>query len=305
MIKFINKLSFVLALAGLSAVAQNTEIQYLSGTGYQDTKEWEFKISDGRKSGEWSTINVPSVWEQEGFGKYQYGIRFYGKPFPEGIADEVGEYKYKFIVPKAWENKIVKIVFDGSMTDTKVRINGRSASDDTHQGAFYRFKYDITDLLKFGKENLLEVTVSKESKNASVNLAERRADYWNFGGIFRPVFLEALPATHIDYTSLKAEADGSFEANVFLGKAGQNVSAEITILDEKGKKVGPTMKDEAVNGADKLHLAGQFENVKQWTAETPNLYTAEIKLLKDGKIVHDIKETIGFRTIEIRKGVGI
>ncbi|MBD0823760.1 glycoside hydrolase family 2 protein [Aestuariibaculum marinum] len=305
MIKFINKLSFVLALAGLSAVAQNTEIQYLSGTGYQDTKEWEFKISDGRKSGEWSTINVPSVWEQEGFGKYQYGIRFYGKPFPEGIADEVGEYKYKFTVPKAWENKIVKIVFDGSMTDTKVRINGRSASDDTHQGAFYRFKYGITDLLKFGKENVLEVTVSKESKNASVNLAERRADYWNFGGIFRPVFLEALPATHIDYTSLKAEADGSFEANVFLGKAGQNVSAEITILDEKGKKVGSTMKADAVNGADKLHLGGQFENVKQWTAETPNLYTAEIKLLKAGKVVHEIKETIGFRTIEIRKGDGI
>ncbi|WMI66234.1 glycoside hydrolase family 2 TIM barrel-domain containing protein [Aestuariibaculum sp. YM273] len=305
MIKFINKLSFVLALAGLSAVAQNTEIQYLSGTGYQDTKEWEFKISDGRKSGEWSTINVPSVWEQEGFGKYQYGIRFYGKPFPEGIADEVGEYKYKFTVPKAWENKIVKIVFDGSMTDTKVRINGRSASDDTHQGAFYRFKYDITDLLKFGKENVLEVTVSKESKNASVNLAERRADYWNFGGIFRPVFLEALPATHIDYTSLKAEADGSFEANVFLGKAGQNVSAEITILDEKGKRIGSTMKAEAVNGSDKLHLAGQFENIKQWTAETPNLYTAEIKLLKAGKVVHEIKETIGFRTIEIRKGDGI
>jgi beta-galactosidase/beta-glucuronidase len=305
--KFIYKLSILLVVANFTATAQNTEtqIQYLSGTGYQDTKAWEFKVSDGRKSGEWSTINVPSVWEQEGFGKYQYGIRFYGKPFPEGIADEVGEYKYTFEVPKAWENKRVKIVFDGSMTDTKVRINGRSASDDEHQGAFYRFKYDITDLLKFGKKNVLDVVVSKESKNASVNLAERRADYWNFGGIFRPVFLEALPANHIDYTSLKAEADGTFEANVFLGSAAKDVSVEVTILDENGKKVGSTIKAESVNGADKIHLSGQFNNIKQWTAETPNLYTTEIKLLKDKKVVHQITETIGFRTIEIRKGDGI
>tara|TARA_R110002050_G_scaffold53118_3_gene120886 strand:- start:13343 stop:16207 length:2865 start_codon:yes stop_codon:yes gene_type:complete len=305
--KFIYRLSILLVFVSFTAKAQNTEtqIQYLSGTGYQDTKEWEFKISDGRNSGEWSTISVPSVWEQEGFGKYQYGIRFYGKPFPEGIADEVGNYKYTFTVPKSWENKRIKIVFDGSMTDTKVRINGRSTSDDEHQGAFYRFKYEITDLLKFDKDNILEVTVSKESKNASVNLAERRADYWNFGGIFRPVFLEALPASHINYVSLKAEANGSFGANIFLGSGADNTSVEITVLDEQGKKVGTTLKANGINGADKIHLEGQFNNIKQWTAETPNLYSAEIKLLENGKEIHQITETIGFRTIEIRKGDGI
>ncbi|MEN3323141.1 glycoside hydrolase family 2 TIM barrel-domain containing protein [Mariniflexile soesokkakense] len=305
MSKFINKLFYFLVVTGFSVMAQNTEIQYLSGTGYQDTKVWEFKISDGRKSGEWSTINVPSVWEQEGFGKYQYGIRFYGKPFPEGIADEVGEYKYKFTVPKSWENKRVKIVFDGSMTDTKVRINGRSTSDDEHQGAFYRFKYEITDLLKFGKENVLDVTVSKESKNASVNLAERRADYWNFGGIFRPVFLEALPASHIDYTSLRAEADGTFEANIFLGNGALNLRAEATVFDEKGNKIGETLQGFIIGGGDKIHLSGNFKNVKQWTAETPNLYKVGIKLFKDKTLLHEITETIGFRTIEIRKGDGI
>jgi hypothetical protein len=281
-----------------------TQIQYLSGKGYQDTEEWEFKISDGRNSGEWSTINVPSVWEQEGFGKYQYGIRFYGKPFPEGIADEVGEYKYTFKVPKSWENSIVKIVFDGSMTDTKVRVNGRSAGDE-HQGGFYRFKHDITKLLKFGKDNLLEVTVSKESKNANVNLAERRADYWNFGGIFRPVFLEALPAHHIDYTSLKAEADGSFEAAIFLGNGASGLRAEMEITDGNGKKVGSTLEGKLPNGSDKIYLSGEFRNVKQWTTETPNLYGVTIKLFKGKALLHEITDTIGFRTIEIRKGDGI
>ncbi len=305
--KFIYTLLFLTVFSPLLRGQNNntqTEIQYLSGKGYQDTKTWEFKISKGRKSDAWSTIEVPSVWEQEGFGKYQYGIKFYGKPFPEGIADEVGEYKYTFQVPKAWENKIVKIVFDGSMTDTEVRINGRSAGK-MHQGAFYRFKYDITGLLKCGKDNVLEVKVSKESKNASVNLAERRADYWNFGGIFRPVFLEALPANHIDYTSIRAEADGTFETNIFLGHGASGLRAEAIIKDNKGKQIGNTITGTVNSGGDNIHLSGHFNNIKPWTAETPNLYDITIKLLKGNTLLHEIDDVIGFRTIAIKKGDGI
>ena len=52
------------------------------------------------------------------------------------------------------------------MTDTKVFINGKPAGE-MHQGGFYRFSYDITDLLKPDKKNLLEVKIklSKGSKN--------------------------------------------------------------------------------------------------------------------------------------------
>lgn len=300
-----NYLRLLFVLMCLSMVhAQDTQIQFLSGTGYQDTKDWEFKISKGRNSDKWSTIGVPSVWEQEGFGKYQYGIKFYGKPFPDGIADEVGMYKYAFEVPKNWENKRVNIVFDGVMTDAEVQINGRSAGA-VHQGGFYRFKYDITDLLEFGKSNLLEVTVSKESKNASVNLAERRADYWNFGGIFRPVFLEALPATHIARSALRAEADGTFEAAVFLGNGTQGLAARVSIYEKSGKKIGKTLSGQLADGSDKILLSGSFENIKTWTSETPNLYEVRIELLKDEKVIHKINETIGFRTIEIKKGDGI
>ena len=106
-------------------------------------------------------------------------------------------YKYSFKVPAAWKGKQVNIVFDGSMTDTEVKINGQSAGA-IHQGAFYRFKYDISKLLDYTKTNTLEVTVSKMSSDASVNNAERLADYWVFGGIFRPVFLEAMPANYIE-----------------------------------------------------------------------------------------------------------
>ena len=66
------------------------------------------------------------------------------------------------------------------MTDAEVRVNGNPAGQ-IHQGAFYRFSYDITSLLKAEGENLLEVKVAKQSANKSVNAAERRADWWCMG----------------------------------------------------------------------------------------------------------------------------
>ena len=55
-----------------------TERQYLSGHGCDDTVEWDFFCTDGRNSGRWTKIGVPSCWELQGFGTYQYGISFYG-----------------------------------------------------------------------------------------------------------------------------------------------------------------------------------------------------------------------------------
>ncbi len=65
-------------------------------------------------------------------------------------------------------------------------INTGELAGPIHQGGYYRFKYDITDLLKTG-DNLLEVTVNKKSANASINLAERRANSALYGNdVFFP-----------------------------------------------------------------------------------------------------------------------
>ena len=60
---FFKKLSFLLVFTGLTALAQNTEIQYLSGTGYQDTKVWEFPMAVKVASGQ------PSMYHQFGSRK--------------------------------------------------------------------------------------------------------------------------------------------------------------------------------------------------------------------------------------------
>src|SRR5437868_2889370 len=116
----------------------------------------------------------------------------------------------------------------------------RSANPDTipfryGQGSFYRFKYVITRLLYFDKPNLLEVTVSKYSSNSTVNDAERKGDFWVFGGIFRPVFLEAFPINHISQVAVDAKADGSFKAQLNLSdiKSAAIVKGEFYSIDGK------------------------------------------------------------------------
>ena len=133
-----------------SASAGGTERLMLSGHGPDDAVGWDFYCTGGRNSGTWTTIPVPSCWEQQGFGTYNYGVRHRpgpDKPNPPPLADEQGLYRRDFKVPAGWRGKRVRIVFDGVMTDADVRINGGSAGP-VHQGAFYRFHYDITRLLR-------------------------------------------------------------------------------------------------------------------------------------------------------------
>ncbi|RNC66751.1 putative Beta-galactosidase [Proteiniphilum saccharofermentans] len=285
--------------------APKTVIEYLSGKGADDAVDWDFYVTGGMNSGEWTTIKVPSCWETQGFGQFQYGISFYGKPFPEGIAKEEGRYKYEFEAPEEWRNRHIRLVFEASMTDTEVRLNGLKAGP-THQGGFYRFSYDVTDKLRYGGKNLLEVTVKKESENASVNLAERRADYWNFGGIIRPVFLEIKPVRHIHRTAIKAEADGSFTAECYLGNAVSDaLSIKAEIFDAAGRKVRETVSP-IKKGSDWTTVSMHVPTPALWTAETPNLYTVQFSLTGDaGEILHQTEERFGFRTIEVRESDGL
>ncbi|UOQ67971.1 sugar-binding domain-containing protein [Hymenobacter volaticus] len=118
--KFVALLLLLLPFTQLHA--QGTETMFLSGTDKDHTKKWKFYCTAGRNSGKWTTIAVPSNWELQGFGKYNYG---HDKDTARG--KEKGLYKYQFNVPATWKGKTVNIVFDGSMTDTEVKINGQSA----------------------------------------------------------------------------------------------------------------------------------------------------------------------------------
>ena len=294
-------ISFLLCHLSFSGIAaQETQRLYLSGTGCDDMVEWDFMCTDGRNSGQWTKIGVPSCWELQGFGTYQYGMRFYGKATPEGIADEKGLYKTTFTLPQEWAGRQIFLVFEAVFTDANVTINGRKAGNGLYQGGFTRHTIDVSDRVFFGKKsNRLEVEVSKESSNPQVNLAERRADYWNFGGIWRPVFIVSKPSQNIQRVAIDAKADGFFTADVFLNRAVKDSRVSVDIVDAQGKKIAtsPTY----IISSDKAKVQFRIENPKLWNAEQPNLYTAVFSL-KDAsdKTIHVERQKFGFRTIEYR-----
>ena len=300
------KRTFLLVLLGLATLgvqAQKlveTQRQYLSGHGCDDMVQWDFLCSDGRNSGKWTKIGVPSCWELQGFGTYQYGMRFYGKATPEGIADEKGKYKTEFMLPQEWAGRQIQLVFEAAFTEIHVEINGRKAGNGTYQGGFTRHTIDVSDRVFFGsKKNRLEVEVLKESTNPQVNLAERRADYWNFGGIWRPVFIISKPSQNIQRVAIDAKADGFFTADVFLNRAVNGSKVSVDIIDANGKKVATSPTYIVVS--DKAKVEFRTENPKLWNAEQPNLYTA-VFTLKDAedKTLHMERQKFGFRTIEYR-----
>ena len=284
--------SFIIAsIVAFSLWGQKTESLYLSGTGSDDTVNWDFYCTAGNNSGRWTQIPVPSNWEFFGFGQFTYG-------HDKDRINESGIYRRTFTVPSEWKNKKVNIVFEGSMTDTEVLINGKSAGP-IHQGGFYCFRYDISKLLKYEAENRIEVTVHKSSSNESVEKAERAADFWVFGGIFRPVWLEALPKGHIERIAIDARADGNFSMDVFLGgrMQGNEIMAQIKTLD--GKPYGEPIRRK-IEKVDSVRLSQSFFSPKLWSSEFPNRYMVEVTLQKDGKTQHQLTEKFGFRTAELR-----
>ena len=293
----------------MQAQAPHPERIYLSGTGTDYTRTWEFYCSKGQNSGKWKSIEVPSCWELQGFGEYTYG-RYYtikgAKP-----SDETGIYRYRFLTPDCGKNDRIKLFFDGVMTDAEVRVNGNPAGQ-IHQGAFYRFSYDITSLLKAEGENLLEVKVAKQSANKSVNAAERRADWWLYGGIYRPVWLEVVPDVSMEHFILDARADGSLRASVRM--AG-NAEGHVLAVSIRGLKDGKPLR--TLQGKEQvscpLATSGRetgftckWSDVKVWNIEAPELYVARLELKdRSGNVIQVREERIGFRTIEFFPQDGI
>ncbi len=288
---------FLLFIALLPLHAQQTEKIYLSGRDAAHPVEWEFRVDGGRRAGVMSRIPVPSCWELQGFGTYNYGK-------DDHKASETGYYRTRFFVPPRWQGRRIRIVFGGVMTDTEVRINGHAAGP-VHQGGFYQFSYDITPWVHAGDSNLLEVTVHKTSANERVELAERRSDYWLFGGIYRPVWLEALPPEHITWTAVDARADGTFRMAVHLAGLQHKARVRAKIYDRNGRLAGTIPPQRATRRDTMVVLRGRLADIRPWSAEDPVLYHVDVVLERDGKVLHTVRERTGFRTFEVVPGEGL
>ena len=294
---------FFLLLAA-STAAQTTHLHYLSGTDKDHQVDWDFRIDRGRNSGEWGKIAVPSNWEFEGYGVFAYGQANgpdrpgWHELMPE--VDATAVYRTTFTVPPDWGDRHVSIVFEGVMTDASVRINGQSAGP-THQGGFYEFSYAVTELLRRG-QNELEVTVNNVSRNASVNRAERDADFWVHSGIHRPVYLEAKPRQHIRRIATDARADGTLTVHLFpRGIQGSTLRARSQVQRLDGSPVGPPLTTSFADSDSLVVLTGRIPEVEPWSPEYPAMFQLVVSIEDEtGNTLHETTERIGFRTFELR-----
>lgn len=239
--------------------------------------EWSFEVTGGRRAGEKTTIMVPSCWETQGFGTWQYGYniefgdKWHGHEKP---VDEHGLYSRTFTVPSEWRGKCVKLRFEGVMTEANVKVNG--VAFPPHHSAWFPFEFDISDIVNYGGENTLEIDCGKESSDASVNRSERRCDFWNYGGIFRSVSLRTVPKLHIECVRIDARADGTLHAVVRASDGREET------IDEK------------------------WTNIETWDVDHPKLYERVFELKdENGNVVDSVTKRFGFRTVEVRPRDGV
>lgn len=99
MVKNVVLFLFFFSLLNIMSIqAQETEYQYLSGQDRDHTVQWDFFCSEGLNSGKWTTINVPSHWDLQGFGGQNYG-------HDRNPHKEKGFYRYEFEISPKWRNK--------------------------------------------------------------------------------------------------------------------------------------------------------------------------------------------------------
>jgi hypothetical protein len=291
-------LLFCATVAGPS-FAQTTEIQYLSGTDKDHTVSWQFILTgSGRNVGVQTNIPVPSCWETVGFGNYQYGSG-------SSSNGETGAYTFTFPVTNAWAGKRIFLVFEGVFTDASASINGQSIGP-THQGGFYEFKYDVTTNVVVGAStNVLQVTVKKWSSSTNIINAEQLGDYWDFGGIYRPVYLEAKPAACVERLAANPQASGQITVNAFLGGISNSYTVNAFVTGTNGVQLGGAFSAPISAGATNVVLSTSIPSPDLWSAEFPNLYTLTVQLLDTNSlIVHAVTNLIGFRTVTFTNNLG-
>lgn len=250
------------------------------------------------------SIKVPGHMELQGYGKPQYVNTMYpweGKehlrpPYISEKDNPVGIYVRYFDLEDGLKDKDVYISFQGVETAIYVWLNGEliGYSEDS----FTPSEFNLTEYIK-EKNNKLAVAVFKRS---SASWLEDQ-DFWRFSGIFRDVYLYAVPAVHIRDIKIIADydyetGDGHFTAEFdMIAKNNVRYTMTARLLDANGSCVSET----AVSGGK---IDWNIGNIAPWSAEIPNLYTfiAEIND-ENGNIIEVSTVKVGFRRFELKNGL--
>jgi len=241
----------------------------------------------------WRTLDVPHDWSiEEGFKKDGETASSTGF-----VVGGIGWYRKSFTLQPEDQAKKISVLFDGVYNNSQVWINGHFLGE--RPNGYSSFSYNLTDHLKFdGSENVIAVKVNR--------LAYADSRWYTGSGIYRKVQLIKQSNIHIaqwgvqittpEVSAKKAVVSISTLLKNASAKDTTNLSLRYTIKDKAGKIV--IKNDKAVSNINELAtIKFDVNNPSLWSTETANLYTLNVELLQDGKVLDNSTETFGIRTI--------
>ena len=258
-------------------------------TAWKDVEELSGEAGNWAAQGE---IDVPGVWQLQGYGAPQYtNVRFpipYDPPF---VPDEtpVGVYDRDFNLPASFGGRRTVLRFDGVSSCYYAYVNGEMAG--FAKCPHLCSEFDITNLVRPGA-NHLRVVVLQWSDGTYLE----DQDMWRLSGLFRDVSLLSFGENRIENVIARTGLQNSYRDGTYdvTAQVRGAASAAFTLLDGETVVARETVKVQ--NG--EACFKGTVENAQPWTAETPHRYELLVEIEGQAE-----RQFIGFRTAEIQNGV--
>ena len=188
---------------------------------------WRFNPA-GDVSAGWTKIQVPGDWTMQGFAV---------------TPGKAAAYATDIEIPADWKGLRIKLRCDGVQSDACLSVNGRPAG--AHQGGFTAFELDITPFIRTGRTNTIALAVTNESLADELASGTQYAAY-QFGGITRKIYLQALPATNLAALRITTDLDedcpnARLKAEIEVanegGEINENLRAVFTLADGAGRDI--------------------------------------------------------------------
>ena len=250
----------------------------------------------------WDDIRVPAHIQMEGYDLPQYVNLQY--PWDGHEAVEPGEipvqfnpvanYVKYFEIPDSMTGRKIIISFQGVESGMALWLNGKyiGYSEDS----FTPSEFDLTPFLIEGR-NKLAVSVFKWTAGSWCE----DQDFFRFSGIFREVFLYAVPEQHLKDFRIQAIPDTDFKKGNIVFHADIIGTGKIRLVCKQGSYALSEMERFC---GDEVNLHMQIDMPKLWSAEMPNLYTLLIYLYDEqDRLIEVTQQKIGFRRFELTRNI--
>ena len=237
------------------------------------------------------TVQVPSTWQRTGYEPPVYlNARYEFDPEPPSVPEEMscGVYVKKFRIKETTKHAI--LTFLGVCSSLTLYVNGTYVgySEGSHNPA----EFSIDGVMQPGENELLAV-VTKWSNGTYLECQ----DMFRENGIFRDVYLTETGDCSIWDLRVKPERspDGwhLFVSGALSGRhfSGKTLTAAIYDGDTP-------LREQSCGASSQFSFFFALSDVKEWNAETPNLYSLFLSL-NDGGDTQVIRVRVGFRSVSI------